>query len=174
MDHRKTAGPTLLVLLLICLAMGAWGLKTLGQGFPESPISTNSGPYCVDRQVAAGDRVYPQDVMVSVYNAGGRAGGASRIMGDLVDRGFAQGLTGNVDADVRRAEIWADDPKNPAVRLVARQFGKKTRVTGGHPAMGEGVVVVVGEKLRRVPARLKNIKAGAEATICSPPVDATE
>lgn len=174
MDHRKTAGPTLLVLLLICLAMGAWGFRTLSQGFPESPISTNTGPYCVDRPVAAGDRVYPQDVMVSVYNAGRRAGGASRIMGDLADLGFAQGLTGNVDSDVRRVQVWSDDPDNPAVQLVARQFGRRTNISGGHPEMGQGVVVVVGEQLRGVPGRVKNIKAGADSTICSPPLDATD
>lgn len=174
MDHRKTAGPTLLVLLLICLAMGAWGFKALSQGFPESPISTNTGPYCVDRQVAAGDRVYPQDVMVSVYNAGRRAGGASRVMGNLVDLGFAQGLTGNVDAGVRRVEVWSDDPDNPAVRLVARQFGKRTKVSTGRPEMGEGVVVVVGEQLRGVRGKVKHVKAGADSTICSPPLDATE
>lgn len=174
MDHRKTAGPTLVVLVLICLVMGAWGFKTLSRGFPESPISTSSGPYCVDRAVAAGDRVYPQDVMVSVYNAGSRAGGANRVMGGLVDLGFARGLTGNVDSDVRTVEVWADDPDNPAVRLVALQFGRRTKVSTGHPEMGQGVVVVVGEQFRGGRGRVKHVKAAADSTICSPPLDATE
>lgn len=174
MDHRKTAGPTLLVLFLICLAMAFWGLRTVQQGFPETPISTNSGPYCVERQVAAGERVYPQDVMVSVYNAGGRAGGASRIMGDLVERGFARGLTGNAESDLKFVQVWAEDPDNPAVQLVARQFGKRTKIVRDQPEMGEGVVVVVGSQLKGPRRKIDSVTAEADTTICSPPLDATD
>jgi len=174
MDHRKTAGPTLLVLLLICLAMGAWGLKTLKQGFPDSPISTSSGPYCIERTVERGAEVYPQDVMVSVYNAGTEAGSATRTMSDLVDRGFARGLTGNVKSKLRFVQVWAEDPDNPAVQLVARQFGKGTKIARVRPEMGEGVVVVVGDRLRGLKPRVGKVTAAARATICSPPLDATE
>lgn len=174
MDHHKTAAPTLLVLLLICLAMGAWGFKTLRQGFPESPISTTSGPYCIDRPVDAGAEVYPQDVMVSVYNAGTEAGVASRTMGDLLDRGFVRGLTGNVDSDVRFVQVWSDEPRNPAVQLVARQFGKRTKIARGNPEMGQGVVVVVGDRLKGLKRKVPSLTAANATTICSPPLDATD
>jgi hypothetical protein len=171
MDPRKTSGPTLLVLVLLCALGLFFGVRTLTGGLPDDPIVKDPEPTCVDRPIAADTKVFPADVMVSVYNGGGRSGVASRTMGELIDRGFVAGDTGNVsDADVKFVQVWADDPDSPAVQLVARQFGNRTKVVTDRPTLGLGVVVVVGEEFQRFGPTVPSVTARADAVICSPPI----
>lgn len=174
MDHRTTAGPTLLVLVGICALMAFFGLRTLAAGFPDNPISSDSGPYCIDRQVAAGTDVYPQDVMVTVFNSGTKAGTASKIMASLVERGFVAGETGNrTEAGVAAVQVMAKDPTGPAARLVAQQFGAQTAVVPLEDETGPGVVVIVGDQLGGLGPAVAKLRAEADTTVCAPPLDAT-
>ncbi len=171
MDTRKTSAPTMLVLLLLCLLALFFGLRTLSSGLPDDPIVKEPEPTCVDREVTAGTKIFPADVVVSVYNGGGKSGVASRTMTQLVERGFVAGDTGNVDgADVRFVQVWAEDPANPAVRLVARQFGNRTKVVTGKKTLGLGVAVVVGREFERFGPAVRSVTARRDASICSPPL----
>lgn len=111
-------------------------------------------------------------MVVSVYNATGRTGVAGSTMNRLTKRGFVPGRTGNAPSgtDFRGIRIYADERKNPAVRLVRRQF-QRARVVEG-PALGPGVVVVVGNgptPMVRNKNKVANINSPIDATICTSP-----
>lgn len=172
MDRRKTASVTLGILAALCLFALLFGMKTVTTGFPKLEATPESK--CDDRPVNAGDKVRVGEVTVSVLNAGSASGGASKALTQLVERGFGQGVSGNAPkgTKVAKAQVWADDPKNPAVRLVARQFGKGTKVVTDKGDQGPGIVVVVGDKLSDLNANApKVVRAGQDTTICSPPLE---
>jgi len=172
LEPRLRSAITLGVLCLMLLLGLVWGVNALTAPFPSLvTVSEPSGP-CADRSVTAGDRVGRGDVTVSVYNASTREGLAGDTMEKLVVRGFGVGETGNAPAGtkVRAVQIWTDDPTNPAVRLVASQFGEDAKVVE-HTPLGYGVTVVVGNELGALEKGLSHITAEASATICSPPID---
>lgn len=164
LDPRKTSGPTMAVLAGLTVFMLIVGVKW---STAEAPDLTSGGSSaCLFTQVRQGDTVTPADVLVSVYNAGSRSGTASKAMSQLEKRGFAPGSTGNTTvAQVRRAEVWGD-PLNPAAQLVAEQFD--ATIVDGQPLLGEGVVVVVGNKHRKLDRKVEDVVADTDATICSP------
>lgn len=139
-----------------------------------SSLIAEEEPVCQPREVKAGDKVGPQEVTVSVYNAGGRSGMASKTLQSLIERGFAPGKSGNIEADeVKWVQVWTDTRKNPAARLVARQFGKKVKVAVKEPKdlPGLGVVVVVGPGLEGLINDAPTSQtAKAASSFCSPPV----
>jgi hypothetical protein len=159
---------TLVVLLVLLLAGAAWGFSAAFAPFPGKVDS----PLCVDRSVAKGTRVFPADVTVSVYNAGTREGLAGRVMQELTDAGFKQGVDANArpGTKVARAVIWASDRTNPAVALVASRLGGHPRVVK-RATLGPGVNVVVGDRFTKVVKGPRAVVAARAATICSPPVD---
>ncbi|WP_235737007.1 LytR C-terminal domain-containing protein [Nocardioides alcanivorans] len=140
---------TLSVLAVLCLFGIIFGVKALTAPFPEQSLVADEEPVCQDRDISAGESVGPQEVTVSVYNAGGRAGMASKTMTELIERGFSAGNSGNIDAkQVKFVQIWAETKDNPAARLVARQFGTKVKIVATDDLPGIGVVVVVGPNLK--------------------------
>ena len=157
---------TIAVLLAVLLAGAAWGWSAVTSPFPGKA----SAPTCVDTTVRAGDKIYPQQVVVSVYNAGTRAGLAGRTMQLLTEAGFGEGDSGNAphNAHVDTAEIWTSSPHSPAVRLVASRLGRGTKVVRHH-APGAGVVVVVGDGFTRLVKGRPWVAAKSDGTICSPP-----
>jgi len=159
---------TLLVLLVLLVAGAAWGFSAAFAPFPGKVDS----PLCVARTVAKGTRVFPADVTVSVYNAGTREGLAGRVMQELTDAGFRQGVDANArpGTAVAWAEVWASDRTNPAVTLVASRLGPHTRIVR-RSAVGPGVNVVVGDRFKKVVRGHRAVLAAKNATICSPPVD---
>ena len=159
---------TLVVLVVLLVAGAAWGFNAAFAPFPGKVDS----PLCVPRSVPAGTRVFPADVTVSVYNAGTREGLAGRVMQELTDAGFRQGVDANAKpgTKVAAAEIWTSDRKNPAVALVAGRLGPHTRIVK-RSAVGPGVNVVVGDKFTKVVKGRRAVVAAKDATICSPPVD---
>lgn len=160
----KTA-VTLLVLAGLLVAGLAWGWAATTSPLPES---AELDP-CTRVGVAAGDKVYPDQVLVSVLNGGTRDGLAGRTMQLLADAGFATGEMGNAArSGVDTAQVWADDPEGPAARLVASWFGKDTEIRS-EETTAPGIVVVVGDDFKDLAKGRKQIKAGADATICSPP-----
>lgn len=171
MDWRKTSAPTLAVLVGLCALALFFGMRALTSDLPGAPVVTTGDPTCSDRMVTAGSQIVPADVLVSVFNGGSASGVASKTMAELVERGFAAGDTGNVDgADVRFVQVWADDPDSPAVQLVARQFGARTRVVTGQQLPGVGVVVVVGNDFEKFGRRVAAVSVKEDTTICSPPL----
>src|SRR4051794_3862699 len=85
---------TLAVLAALLGLAASWGWSALTAPLP--PLS--SAPACVETAVSPGDAVSPQQVTVSVLNAGKRPGLASRTMTALTDQGFNEGDSGNAPA----------------------------------------------------------------------------
>jgi hypothetical protein len=170
-EPRLRSALTLVVLCLMMLLGLVWGWSALTQPLP-SLITTEepTGP-CSDRVVAEGEKVDRDEVTVSVYNAGRTAGQASTTMQALVQRGFGAGETGNAPSGthVGAVQIWANDPDNPAVRLVASQFGKSAKVVKRDP-LGVGVTVVVGDDVGPMAKGHPYARASTETTVCSPNV----
>lgn len=161
---RSAITLTALGLLLALAALWGWSAAT-----EPLPAKVDT-PLCVDRTVEAGAKVYPQDVTVSVYNAGTREGLAGRTMQLLTDDGFAAGVEGNVSARVGTVQIWTLDPESPAVELVASRLGPDVEVERREP-LGVGVTVVVGDAFTDLVGGKRSVVAEDVATICSPPVE---
>lgn len=169
MDSRETAGPTLVGLVGIVLLMLVVGAMWTFKPFPSLSAYGGSS-VCVDTQVAAGQTLHTSEVVVSVFNAGRRSGAASDAMKKFMKRGFAPGDTGNAGtAGVKRVEVWAD-PASPAAQLVAAQFGRDTKIVDGKESLGDGIVVVVGDGLKKWPRKVDSIVADADTFICGPKV----
>lgn len=156
---------TMATLGVLLLVAAAWGFSALTAPFPGKVDL----PTCVATEVEKGEKIFPDQVVVSVFNAGTREGLAGLTMKQLNDIGFVEGESGNAPAraKVSRAEVWAA-PRNPAAALVARQFGRDTPVVKGRP-LGPGVVVVVGDRFRTLVKAPKKIVADRASSICSPP-----
>ncbi|MDN5893585.1 MAG: LytR C-terminal domain-containing protein [Nocardioides sp.] len=171
-DRRKTSTMTLSVLAVLCVIGLVFGLKAVTADFPE--LTAAEEPACEARDFSAGDKVRVGDVAVSVYNAGSSSGAASKTMTQLIERGFGRGDSGNAPkgTKVRSAQIWADDAKDPAVRLVRRQLGRGTKIVPDKDTLGPGVVIVLGNGFNKLNANApKAVKAGTDVTICSPPLE---
>jgi len=172
LEPRLRSAITLGVLCLLLILGLVWGVNALTAPFPGLVTTTEPTGPCSDRTVAAGDQVGRADVTVSVYNASKREGLAGDTMEKLVARGFGVGATGNAPtgSKVGAVQIWTDDPSNPAVRLVASQFGPDTKVVE-HTPIGYGVTVIVGDDLGALKKGRPFVTAKASATVCSPPID---
>jgi hypothetical protein len=159
---------TLVTLGVLLVAAAAWGLSALTAPFPGKVDL----PTCVATALKKGDRVFPDQVVVSVFNAGTREGLAGLTMKQLTEAGFVAGDSGNAPPKVRvpRVEVRSSQRANPAAVLVASRFGPATRVVKakGH-ALGTGVVVVVGDRFKAVVPGRKTVVAHAATSICSPP-----
>lgn len=166
MDARVKSLLTLAALGVLLVAAGAWGISALTQPFPQRAEPA----VCVDAPFAKGERINRGDVTVSVLNAGTRNGLAGLTMDLFVDAGFAQGQEGNTDQGpkVANVEIWTDDPRSPAVKLVARQLGKGAEVVRRDPTV-VGVQVVVGDQFEDLVDGPRRVKARGDVEVCGPP-----
>ena len=165
-DDRLRTMLTLGVLLLLLVVGAAWGWSAATKPFPGRV----DPPICVDTTIEPGSRVFPDQVTVSVLNAGGREGLAGRTMRLFTDEGFGRGNLGNApeDTDVADVQVWTDTPGSPAVRLVASRLGKKVPVVRRDTTTA-GVTVVVGDRFDDLVKGRKAVRAREETTICSPP-----
>jgi len=156
---------TLVALVVLLGVAASWGWSALTAPLPD----LSSGPACVETAVGAGQTVTPQEVTVSVLNAGRRAGLASRTMTALTGQGFNKGDSGNAprNTPVGSAQIWTDDPGSPAVALVASRLGRVKVLQ--RDVTEVGVVVVVGDKFGGVRKGPASVRATKGTTICSPP-----
>ena len=155
-----------LAVLVVIAAVWGWGAAT--EPFPEK----RDPPVCVATPVSAGDKVFPGQVVVSVYNASERNGLAARTMGLFTDAGFGEGDTGNAprDARVEVATIWTSSPTSPDVRLVASRLGRQTEVVR-RAGRGVGVTVLVGDDFGDLVKGPGRVVVEKDTTICSPPVE---
>ena len=176
MPSRSTSAATLAVLSVLCLLALLFGISALSSDLPDDPIVETPDATCVDQEITAGAKVRPADVMVSVFNGGTRSGVASKTMSTLQIRGFTAGKTDNDrDARVKRVEVRGD-PDNPAVQLVAAQFGPDTRIndesrnigSSSNPSSELGVVVVIGDDFEKLAKKVGSVTAEEDTTICSP------
>lgn len=166
MFARLRSSLTLLALVVLLLVGVTWAWAAVTEPFPEDEAAAACSPVAV----SAGTKVYPDQVAVSVLNAGGREGLASRTMAELDERGFSRGDLSNAPADteVGGVEIWTDNPGSPAVRLVRTFLGDDVRVVR-RDTTALGVNVVVGDEFAKVLAGRKWVKATDDTEICSPP-----
>jgi methionine-rich copper-binding protein CopC len=168
---RLRTALTLAALVALLMIGVSWGWSEVTTPVPDT--EEESTAVCEDVTVAAGDKVHPDQVTVSVLNAGTREGLAGRTMADLVDEGLRQGQKANAPdgTKVEDVEIWTDDPSSPAVRLVATYLaknGKGVEVVRREP-LNLGVNVVVGDEFDKVVKGRAAVIASDDAVICSPP-----
>jgi LytR cell envelope-related transcriptional attenuator len=166
MQQAARSGLTLLVLALVVVLAGLWGWSALTQPFPGK----TTPPKCLPTTVQKGEKVFPGQVTVSVYNASERNGLAGSTMSEFTDAGFAEGSTGNAPSKARvvRAQIWTTTPRSPDVRLVARHLGPSRVIHRDGP--GVGVTVLVGPRYQGLVKGPSSVRATKETEICSPPV----
>ena len=152
--------------VLLVLGVG-WGVAQVSEPFPGKV----DAPICVDTTYSAGERIYPQDVTVSVLNASKREGLAGRTMSELVTEGFAEGQTRNAPdkTPVRRVEIWTRDADSPAVRLVRSRLGRAEVLEKADPGAA-GIVVVVGDEFEETVEGRPSIEVDADVVVCGPPL----
>ena len=158
---------TIGVLCGLLVLGGLWGWSAVTAPFPGKAAA----PVCENRPVSKGDKIFPAQVVVSVYNAGSRFGLAGRTMELFTGQGFQEGDIADAPgkSKVPFVQIWTTDPHNPAVRLVESRFGPAHKVVK-KKGPGSGITVVVGDgftKLRKGP---HFVVARADAVICSPPL----
>ncbi|MBD8871195.1 LytR C-terminal domain-containing protein [Nocardioides donggukensis] len=172
MDRRAVSAITLGVLVMLCLVAVLLGFRALTAELPDDPIASEP-PVCEDRDVDKGEKVRPRDVVVSVFNAGSRAGQASKISNALENRGFVPAERDNAprETGIVRAQVWVDGPVNPAARLVATHLGKGTPIKTNKDALGPGIMVLVGDDLGSLPKGKRKLAAKKATSICSPPAD---
>lgn len=164
MSPIAKSGLTLAVLVLLLVGGAVWGYQSLTAPLPE----VNNPPPCSDWTAKKGTKLYPDQVTVSVYNAGNRAGLASRTLRDLEGAGFSTGKQANADdVKVGTAEVWAPSQDDPAAALVASYLGANVKVVKrDDPA--PGIVVVVGDDFATVTEGKKKIKVAEDTVVCSP------
>ncbi len=155
---------TLLILLALLVGGALWGLAQVTKPFPKAVDL----PACSDTEISRGTKVFADQVVVNVLNAGTRSGLARRTMGLLTDRKFVEGTSGNADRDVKVdvVEVWAPDRKDPGARLVASWFGTKPMTKDD---LEPGVTVVVGDGFRSLDQGRKSVRAREDMTVCAPP-----
>lgn len=155
------SGLTLLAMVLLLGAATAWGWNAFTAPFPV----TEEAPVCEDVDVAAGETVTRDQVVVSVFNGSTRNGLAGATSDLLVERDFVAGDTGNAPTPSETTVVVSNDPKNPAVRLVLRQF-RGAEVAPGD-ALGVGVSVIIGEDYGSLRGKqVKTVKAFDDTTFC--------
>lgn len=155
-------------LLSLLLVVGAWW----GWSSVTAPFPGKADPaLCEDRVVHKGDKVFPEQVVVSVLNAGSREGLAGRTMQLLVARGFREGESDNAPTgtQVVVGQVWTEEPDNPAVRMLLARLGPGVRVIR-REAPAVGVTLVVGDHFKGPVPGPKSVTAQDDTEICSPPL----
>ena len=157
--RRTTTAITLGTLLVLILVIGLWGLRELTKPFPGREASAT--PSCSAAETSHTTYVRPDDVTVSVYNAGARQGFAGLTLERLERRGFNPGEVANAPEGVKvaRAKVLTTEEDDAAAKLVARNLGKGVRIEVVSDAYGPGIDVLVGPKMHFLdpdgPARVK-------------------
>jgi len=155
---------TLIALLALLVGGALWGLAQVTKPFPKAVEL----PACSDTDITKGTKVFADQVVVNVLNAGTRSGLAGRTMGLLTDKKFIEGVSENADREVKVdvVEVWTTDKADPGARLVASWFDTKPKVKDD---LEPGVTVVVGNGFQSLAEGKKSVKARKDMTICAPP-----
>ena len=173
--RHLTTALTMLVLAAILVLGVVIGAKTLFAPLPGSTASVEPTPSCTDTTVKKGQRIRASQVQVSVYNGGSRSGLADETMKQLTKRGFTAGSVGNApDEKVRRVQVRTTEKNDMAAKLVARQFGRGTKVRVTVKDLGPGIDVVVGNKFNKLAKARRMLVARTSSTVCVPAPSPTE
>jgi len=169
--RHLTTAITLLVLVGLLVIGGYVGIHTLLAPLPSSdkPSATPSAQ-CSAKSVKKGQRVRSRDIVVSVFNAGTRAGLASDTMVRLAHRGFKRGSVGNApgSTNVRRVLVQTTDQNDVSARLVARQFGRSTKVRVVSGDLGPGIDVIVGDNFHKLAKARRIYVVKKSSSVCVP------
>ena len=166
MNTHVKALLTLAVLAVLVILGITWGWSAMTSPFPHQAKTVT----CVTTTLQRGDRVAAPDVTVSVYNASDRVGLAERTRSAFEDEGFGGGSVGNAPkgTTVFYAQVWTDDPQDPAVRLVLSRLGPHATTTR-HASRGPGVTVMVGAQFAKLVAGKSSVKVTRSTQVCAPP-----
>lgn len=158
---------TLAILAVVFLAGATWAWSSVTEPFPER---AEAAP-CTETLVPAGEDVAPPQVMITVLNAGGGNGLAGKTMDRLAEFGFAPGATGNAPASTGKvtAQVWAGDPDDPAVVLLASYLGDDVEVVD-QPSGYPGITLVVGKGFKTVTKGHPTVTAQSDSYVCTPPL----
>ncbi|WP_162891354.1 LytR C-terminal domain-containing protein [Aeromicrobium sp. A1-2] len=134
--------------LLAAAVVLVFGTVTGFQLLTSRADTVDPVPTCTNTTVKDGEVLNSNLVTINVFNASTRSGLANRATIDLQANGFLGGEIGNSDSATKpsRVAILTDDPKDPRVRLVAKQFKDKVKYAEPDIAVEDGVVVIVGNK----------------------------
>ncbi|QYJ02998.1 LytR C-terminal domain-containing protein [Nocardioides panacisoli] len=162
---RSRSALTLVVLAVALVAAVGWGWSQVTGTLPTP--TEDAGP-CTDQSIAAGEKVRPAQVTVSVLNASDRGGLAGRTMAGLVNRGFGEGelanaRTNSVDAG---AVVWASR-KDAGAWLVASHLGGKVEIVD-QPSSYPGITVVLGADFAGLSKGRQQVTANNDTTVCVP------
>jgi hypothetical protein len=170
--RHLTTAVTLLVLCGLLLLGGVVGVKTMLSPIPgNQPAAGGSpSPTCSTANVKKGQRIRSRQVMVSVFNAGTTVGLADQTLHRLAKRGFRAGDHGNAPSNVkvRFVQVWTTKKHDATARLVALQFGRKTRVKVTRTNLGQGVAVVVGNDFKGFKKAPRSITVRTRQQVCLP------
>lgn len=166
MSRGARSASTMAVLVVTVALAGVWGWRAATAPMPTSTESDQPAA-CRDLAVEVDDVIRPNQVVVSVLNASGRAGLASQVMQQLQGLGFAQGEVDNVTADVVHSQIWTESPATPLLKdaLVGTRI---VPTATDYP----GLVLVVGAQFDGLTQGKKSMIVTTPGTVCTPPTTA--
>ena len=158
-SRHLTTAVTLLVLVGILVLGVVVGVRELFAPLPGSEGA--SGEPAAEQTESCDpsgkpDRLTSREVLVNVFNGCNRAGLA----------GQASNASGT---GVRRVQVWVVEGEEDAGKLVARNFGPRVPVktVQGAKDLGDGVDVVVGNRLGPLARPVRAIKVEADEGACS-------
>jgi len=169
--RQITTGVTLAVLCAVLVAGAVLGWQQLFAELPDDePAAAEPSPTCATESLERGRLLRSSQVRVSVYNAGTRSGLAQRTLEQLAARGFEAGEAGNAPdaAQVRRVQVWSNRQNDARARLVALQFGKRTKVQVTDVDLGPGVDVVVGNRYDGLRQASRSVEVTEPESVCIP------
>ncbi|MEV7398268.1 LytR C-terminal domain-containing protein [Aeromicrobium sp. NPDC092404] len=161
------------VVLAVAAAVFVFGGVTGFRLLTSSADTAEPAPTCTNKTVKKGEPLDSNLVTVNVFNASNRSGLANRVTINLQTDGFLGGTIGNSESATKpnRVAILTNDPRDPRVRLVARQF--KDKVTYREPdiTVEDGVIVIVGDNYSGLRSKAPTrITSDREITACVPTV----
>jgi hypothetical protein len=169
--RHLTTVVTLLVMVGILVLGAMIGVKSLFAPLPgdDDPSATPS-PSCSDKVVKKGQRIRSGQIQVSIFNGGTRAGLADQTMRALTRRGFKEGAIGNAPetTKVKRVRVYTTETNDMGARLVARQFGRETKVVITDVDLGPGIDVIVGNGFEKLVKAKRVIVARRSSSVCVP------
>jgi hypothetical protein len=159
--------------LVVAAAIFAFGGITGFRLLTSNADTADPAPTCITKTVRKGETLDSNLVTVNVFNASNRSGLANRVTINLQANGFLGGTIGNNESAVkpRRVVILTDDPEDPRVRLVARQFKDKVKFRKPDITVDAGVIVIVGDDYAGLHSKAPTqITSDRDITACVPHV----
>lgn len=162
-----------LLTLAVAGAIFVFGGVTGFRLLTSSADTADPAPTCTNKTVKKGERLDSNLVTVNVFNSSNRSGLANRVLINLQTNGFLGGTIGNNESAIkpRRVAILTDDPRDPRVRLVARQFKNKVAYRTADVTVESGVIVIVGDDYAGLRSKAPTrITSDRDITVCVPTV----